>query len=88
MIFVLIGISLLNIPESFHDPLDEMLVVLINSIMAIQMMASIAVCIRTIYLMIQTKRKQKLEAKVESVIELKHNSPRASAIDINITNPK
>ena len=60
LIFLFIAINLLNIPDYYHDTIDQILQWLLISIMAIQMAASIIVFIRTIYLLIKKKCHKKI----------------------------
>lgn len=59
LIFALIGVNLLDVPEYYYDTIDQILIDLINSIIAIQMIASITVCISTVHLKIKMKRREK-----------------------------
>ena len=54
------AVNIMNIPSSFHDYIDDVLVALINAIMGAQMAASILIFIKTIVIMIRNKlRKSK-----------------------------
>lgn len=48
LIFAISAVNLMEIPENFHGTIDEILVSLINAIMAIQMLSSILILIKTI----------------------------------------
>ena len=57
--FAFASINLLDVPQSFHNAIDDILVGILITIMSIQMAGSIAVLVRTIFLMIQKRRQIK-----------------------------
>lgn len=66
--FTFASINLLDISQNFHNAIDDILVGILVTIMAIQMAGSIAVLVRTIFLMIQ-KRRQKKNTAVQVIPE-------------------
>lgn len=58
LIFSLASLNLLEIPDYFHDTIDQMLVQMLNVIMSLQMGSSVFVFLKTIYLIIKSKRER------------------------------
>lgn len=63
LIFIFLAISNLDIPDSLYSSIDYVLVNLVDSIMGVQMIASVSVFIKTVIIMI----KLRLRAKVSNV---------------------
>jgi hypothetical protein len=71
LIFVFCAINLLNIPSGFKETIDDLLVGLINAIMATQMLGSLSIFVKTIYLILKQKcvRKTLVVPGVTTTIE-------------------
>ena len=57
LIFCFAAINLLKIPSSFRLAIDDLLVWLLNAVMGINMLASVAVLVKTIVAIIKQRRK-------------------------------
>ena len=82
LIFLLLSINLLKVPSDYHDKIDEILVGILNGIMAVQMIASILIFIVTIILLIKKRREKKI-TPVESFLQDKNEFDKKNSTDLN-----
>ena len=61
LIFIILAITLFNIPNELLNKIDDCLVIFVETALAIQMTSSIIVFIRTIYFYIKMKIKNRHE---------------------------
>ncbi|OMJ84046.1 hypothetical protein SteCoe_14915 [Stentor coeruleus] len=74
IIFILTSISMLDIPDTMYDQLDDILVFFVNFIMFVQMGSSIAVFIKNVIMIIKMKikkRKEEAEKKAKDKMMMK-----------------
>lgn len=74
IIFILTSISMLEIPDSLYEQLDDILVFFVNFIMFVQMGSSVAVFIKNVIMIIKMKikkRKEEAEKKAKDKMRTK-----------------
>ena len=70
LIFILVSICLLKVPDYFYGEIDDLLVQIINAIMITQMAGSLLIFLKTAIKIIKNKRK----AEIYPVISETENS--------------
>ena len=69
LIFSLIGVTLLEIPENTEKIIDNALFWLVNSILGIQMISSLIIFVKNVYAMIKARR-ENLKVRPTNVTEI------------------
>ena len=76
LIFILISIYLMRLPDNYYGRLDNILVGVINAIMATQMAASLLIFAKTVILIIKKKR-----SKITPIITEPENSIKPESLN-------
>lgn len=68
-IFLLVAITLLEIPKSTEEIIDNLLVWFVNSILGIQMMSSLIIFVKNVYALVKARR-EKILVRPTNVTEI------------------